>query len=188
MLSELQARINVDEWWASERPRIAVLFPQRCDEVIAQTTVAMQRAKDEGHAQILADAAAMCARAYTGQGEAENGARLIHEMLSGAEHQFTKIERAPLIAALGVAYECWTNTARRLTCCTTAADAQALCERLREAVAATPVMLARAAHRVTISIGVTTYVPPESTHDALSRADMRVYGAKTAGRNRVIAG
>ena len=105
MLSELQARINVDEWWASERPRIAVLFPQRCDEVIAQTTVAMQRAKDEGHAQILADAAAMCARAYTGQGEAENGARLIHEMLSGAEHQFINIERAPLIAALGVAYE-----------------------------------------------------------------------------------
>ena len=69
----------------------------------------------------------------------------------------------------------------------TAADAQALCERLREAVAATPVLVANAAPTVTISIGVTTYVPPESTDDALSRADMRLYGAKTAGRNRVIA-
>ena len=69
----------------------------------------------------------------------------------------------------------------------TAADAQAQCERLREAIAATPMMLVSAAHRVTISVGVTTYVPPESTDDALSRADMRVYGAKTAGRNRVIA-
>ena len=69
----------------------------------------------------------------------------------------------------------------------TAADARALCERLREAVAATPVLVANAAPTVTISIGVTTYVPPESTDDALSRADMRLYGAKTAGRNRVIA-
>lgn len=66
-------------------------------------------------------------------------------------------------------------------------DARALCELLREAVAATPVSLANAVHRVTISIGVTTYVAPESTHDALSRADMRFYSSKTAGRNRVIA-
>ena len=69
----------------------------------------------------------------------------------------------------------------------TATDALALCERLREAVAVTPVMLAAATHAVTISIGVTTYVPPESADDALSRADMRLYGAKTAGRNRVIS-
>jgi two-component system cell cycle response regulator len=67
------------------------------------------------------------------------------------------------------------------------ADARALCERLRDAVAAVPVMLAQAAHGVTISIGVTTYVPPESMDNALSRADVRLYGAKTAGRNRVIA-
>ena len=68
-----------------------------------------------------------------------------------------------------------------------AAEARALCERLREAVAATPVTLANAVHRVTTSIGVTTYVAPESTHQALLRADTRLYGAKTAGRNRVIA-
>ena len=68
-----------------------------------------------------------------------------------------------------------------------AADARALCERLREAVAATPVTLANAVHRVTISIGVTTYVAPESTHEVLLRAHTRLYGAKTAGRNRVIA-
>ena len=104
-MSELQARLNVGEWWAAERPRIAALFPQRCDEVIAQTTLAMQRARDEGDAQILAEAAAMCARAYTGQGEPESGARLIHDMLNGAEDQFTAINRAPLLAALGVAYE-----------------------------------------------------------------------------------
>lgn len=217
-MSELQAHISVAEWWASERPRIAALFPQRCDEVIAQTSLAMRRARAHGDAHILADAAAMCARAYTGQGEPERGARLIHELLGAAEQQFTAIERAPLIAALGVAYDdkfghaagdqALVEIARRLRSAlrsgdlvarlggeefavllpnASAADAQALCERLRDAVAATPVMLANAAHRVTISIGVTTYVPPESTDDALSRADMRLYGAKTAGRNRVIA-
>ncbi len=104
-MSELQARINVGEWWVTERPRIAALFPQRCDEVIAQATSAMQRARDEGVAQILADAGAMCARAYAAQGEPEHGARLIHEMLSVGDDQFTAIERAPLVAALGVAYE-----------------------------------------------------------------------------------
>lgn len=104
-MSELQAHISVAEWWASERPRIAALFPQRCDEVIAQTSLAMRRARAHGDAHILADAAAMCARAYTGQGEPERGARLIHELLGAAEQQFTAIERAPLIAALGVAYE-----------------------------------------------------------------------------------
>ena len=104
-MPELQAQLNVGEWWAAERPRIAALFPQRCDEVIAQTTLAMQRARDEGDAQILADAAAMCARAYTGQGEPESGARLIHDLLNAAEDQFTATDRAPLLAALGVAYE-----------------------------------------------------------------------------------
>ena len=34
-MSELQAQLNIGEWWAAERPRIAALFPQRCDDVIA---------------------------------------------------------------------------------------------------------------------------------------------------------
>lgn len=104
-MSGLQAQMSVSQWWATERPRIAALFPQRCDELIAQTLPVLQRARGAGDAATLADAAALCARAYIGQGEPETGARLIHDMLGGARDQFTDIERAPLIAALGVAYE-----------------------------------------------------------------------------------
>ena len=69
----------------------------------------------------------------------------------------------------------------------TANEAAILCERLRHAVAEslTAVNAKSAKVGVTISVGFTLYAPPESTDTALSRADARLYAAKSAGRNCV---
>ncbi len=61
-------------------------------------------------------------------------------------------------------------------------EAHALAERLRQAVAATPV----AGLPVTASLGVASFRPPGDTADALlARADQALYAAKRSGRNRV---
>ena len=68
-----------------------------------------------------------------------------------------------------------------------ASDATILCERLREAVAESSIAIHAKSVNVdiTISVGFTLYVAPESTDAALSRADARLYAAKRAGRNCV---
>ena len=104
-MSELQTRISVGEWWAAERPRVAALIPQRCGEVVAESTVAMQRADAENDSKILADAAALCARAHTIQGEPDVAARLLHELLGGSDDRFAVTDRAVLMSSLGIAYE-----------------------------------------------------------------------------------
>lgn len=63
------------------------------------------------------------------------------------------------------------------------AEAKALAERLREAVAACPF----GATRLTISIGVAIVQPGRGRiRDVLDAADMALYRAKNSGRNRVV--
>ena len=61
----------------------------------------------------------------------------------------------------------------------------AFAERLREAVAATPVPMMDAAMRITVSIGVAQSGPGETLESAMQRADAALYTAKDCGRNRV---
>ncbi|KQP42538.1 diguanylate cyclase [Methylobacterium sp. Leaf104] len=61
----------------------------------------------------------------------------------------------------------------------------AFAERLREAVAATPVPTMDAAMRITVSIGVAQAEAGESLEAAMQRADASLYAAKDGGRNRV---
>jgi diguanylate cyclase (GGDEF)-like protein len=60
-------------------------------------------------------------------------------------------------------------------------------ERLREAVAASPVQIENQAESitVTISIGCGTHIPGESSGDFVVRTDEALYRAKELGRNRV---
>lgn len=65
------------------------------------------------------------------------------------------------------------------------AQAQAMAERLRRAVAATP--LAGVAHAATVSIGVATADPELiGVSELMKMADQALYDAKHAGRNKVI--
>lgn len=64
------------------------------------------------------------------------------------------------------------------------AEAIALAERLRTAVAASPI----AGIEVTASFGVSAADPPLSVNDILTCADEHLYDAKRAGRNRVAGG
>ncbi|MEO0003851.1 MAG: hypothetical protein RLZZ22_1543 [Pseudomonadota bacterium] len=65
-------------------------------------------------------------------------------------------------------------------------EACQVAEKLRQRVEQTPDPLAG---RITVSIGVATPTPEQlSEDDAVRLADMRLYGAKHAGRNRVLAG
>jgi diguanylate cyclase (GGDEF)-like protein len=61
----------------------------------------------------------------------------------------------------------------------------AFAERLREAVAVTPVPMMDAAMRITVSIGVAQSEPGETLENAMQRADAALYAAKDCGRNRI---
>ncbi len=66
--------------------------------------------------------------------------------------------------------------------------AMAVAERMREAVAAQTEIIDGAIHHLTISAGIasTALFPAASTEELISRADVALYAAKDAGRNRVI--
>lgn len=65
-------------------------------------------------------------------------------------------------------------------------DAQGFAERLREAVANTPFLIADAPHRLTVSIGLSNVVAERGERSALMQAaDKALYRAKAEGRNRV---
>jgi diguanylate cyclase (GGDEF)-like protein len=64
-------------------------------------------------------------------------------------------------------------------------EAHRVCERLREAVEKIDVSAFAPGHRITISIGVTDHFGLSHHEKMISRADMRLYEAKDAGRNRV---
>lgn len=64
--------------------------------------------------------------------------------------------------------------------------AATVAERLREAVAATPVLIEGQAVAVTVSVGVASAASGDTSAEApVERADMAMYAAKRAGRNRV---
>ncbi len=65
-------------------------------------------------------------------------------------------------------------------------SATAIAERLREYILQNPVAAGGEALRLTVSIGVTTFVSADADFETmLARADTAMYAAKTAGRNRV---
>jgi len=68
------------------------------------------------------------------------------------------------------------------------ADARARCETLRAQVAAYPWAQVQDGLLVTISLGLAVVAAPGGIDAALSTADQRLYEAKRAGRNRVMAG
>ena len=68
---------------------------------------------------------------------------------------------------------------------TTLPDAMLVAERIRAAIAATPVKAERAMIGMTASFGVTTIRADDSTVSLLQRADLALRAAKEAGRNRV---
>nr|WP_225562746.1 GGDEF domain-containing protein [Rhodanobacter sp. DHG33] len=68
------------------------------------------------------------------------------------------------------------------------AEAMALAEQLRMAVAAMQLVPDAAVSGVTISVGIAAYRPEDaSVDDLIQRADRALYDAKRTGRNRVVA-
>ncbi len=65
-------------------------------------------------------------------------------------------------------------------------DSVMVAERIRAAIEATPVKSARALINLTVSLGVTTIRPDDSTTSLFKRADEALRMAKSAGRNRVV--
>ncbi|MEV4400618.1 GGDEF domain-containing protein [Actinoplanes sp. NPDC049598] len=66
------------------------------------------------------------------------------------------------------------------------ADAPGVAERMRRAVADTPVPTPAGPIEVTISVGLTQLTSGESLDQLLARADHALYQAKDTGRNRVV--
>lgn len=58
-------------------------------------------------------------------------------------------------------------------------------ERIRLAIAGTPMNLGEGSATMTVSLGVAEYGPPESPAEWMKRADEALYRAKAQGRNRV---
>jgi diguanylate cyclase (GGDEF)-like protein len=63
-----------------------------------------------------------------------------------------------------------------------------IAERIRQAIASTPLDIDGAEHRLTISVGCTAFSGAAKFRDLFSLADQRLYDAKRLGRNRVEAG
>lgn len=61
-----------------------------------------------------------------------------------------------------------------------------LAERIRKAIAATPIIIDDFEITVTVSVGVSTLEAGDSAATLINRADAALYDAKTAGRNRVM--
>jgi len=68
---------------------------------------------------------------------------------------------------------------------TEAAGAQEFAERLRQEVAAQPAVTPAGEISITVSIGVTSFVPQDGIDTLLARADRALYRAKANGRDRV---
>ena len=68
---------------------------------------------------------------------------------------------------------------------TTLAGAVADAEHLRERISALEVPLPKSVGQLTVSIGVAEYRPGETIMQTFARADLALYRAKAAGRNRV---
>ncbi len=68
------------------------------------------------------------------------------------------------------------------------ATAMSVAERMRREVSASPVMVGSATFNLTISGGIasTDLFPSATTEELISRADIALYAAKDAGRNRVV--
>ncbi|MFN8668641.1 MAG: tetratricopeptide repeat-containing diguanylate cyclase [Gemmatimonadaceae bacterium] len=69
---------------------------------------------------------------------------------------------------------------------TTEAEARGVAERMRFAVAASPLWHPQGDIAITVSIGVATAHGAEQAEAVLSRADVALYRAKAAGRDRVV--
>ncbi|NDV85489.1 diguanylate cyclase [Aurantimonas aggregata] len=68
-----------------------------------------------------------------------------------------------------------------------AAELAQLAERIRSAIAALPLDLGTIRIRVTVSIGLAVSMPDDDCTGFYKRADVNLYAAKQAGRNRVCA-
>jgi len=74
-----------------------------------------------------------------------------------------------------------------LMCDTSVSDGAAVLERVRAAVASTPVILPEGRRiRFSVSIGAVQWQPGEASAALLARADAALYEAKHQGRNRVV--
>ncbi|CAN5115737.1 hypothetical protein BH11PSE11_BH11PSE11_23420 [soil metagenome] len=65
------------------------------------------------------------------------------------------------------------------------AGAGMIAERIRSHIAGTPFIVNGEEHPVAISGGCAQFLPSESTHDFICRADVTLYDAKRKGRNRI---
>ncbi len=92
------------EDWAAERAALARLFPHAADQIVPRARAAMARAIEREDAAMQVEATAWCARALTALGQADDAARLAHEVLATAVAD-DPARRAQLLAALGLAYE-----------------------------------------------------------------------------------
>ncbi|MEO7253872.1 MAG: diguanylate cyclase [Casimicrobium sp.] len=115
-MSELRPIASVAEWWRVERPQIEAEFPQHCDVVIARTQAAMQRAQSERDTTVLADAAAIGARAHVIKGQPENAVLMLDELLRAPGDQFAPTDRAAMTSSLGVAYDAMGKHPEALDC------------------------------------------------------------------------